>query len=208
MKKELLYVFLFIPQLLFAQHVVNLTVTQPPEFGFSVSKQDTTILKGNSLVLGTGLVVFGGTGIYNYNWSPGKTLSDSLILNPVASPSDTTVYILTVTDKMGCSFSFNYCVNVKSQTVKSNLILKRQNLDAIVFPNPGEGNLNVEISGTPSKRVELAVIDNSGKLLKRFTIRNFTGEHAEPLHLNLVRGVYHLRITSESSTFSRQFIIH
>ncbi len=38
----------------------------------------------------------------NYLWSPAETLSDSSILNPIANPTVTTTYILTVMDSIGC----------------------------------------------------------------------------------------------------------
>ncbi len=135
-----MFVLLFLPQLLIAQRVVILSVNQPPEFGFSVSKQDTTITKGNSVILGSGLVVSGGSGAYSYKWSPGTMLSDPLILHPVASPTDTTKYMLTVTDRNGCSFSVNYTVNVKTPNTKSDLVAARQNISAVLFPNPNEGD--------------------------------------------------------------------
>ncbi len=37
-----------------------------------------------------------------YLWGPSATLSDSIILNPIASPTVTTTYTLTVTDANGC----------------------------------------------------------------------------------------------------------
>ncbi len=39
---------------------------------------------------------------YIYNWSPVGSLSDSLIPNPVASPSVTTTYYVSITDPNGC----------------------------------------------------------------------------------------------------------
>jgi gliding motility-associated-like protein len=39
---------------------------------------------------------------YTYSWSPFSTLSDSSIFNPIASPLETTTYVLTVTDEDGC----------------------------------------------------------------------------------------------------------
>ncbi len=42
------------------------------------------------------------TGGVGYTWSPGTTLSDSTIFNPVACPTVTTFYIVTVTDANGC----------------------------------------------------------------------------------------------------------
>lgn len=43
------------------------------------------------------------TGGVSYSWSPGTTLSDSAISNPVASPMTSTVYHVTVTNSFGCT---------------------------------------------------------------------------------------------------------
>jgi gliding motility-associated-like protein len=56
---------------------------------------DTSICYGDQIQLR------GGGGAF-YQWSPGTTLSDSTIASPVASPPDTTLYTLTVTDTLGC----------------------------------------------------------------------------------------------------------
>ncbi|MCA6362585.1 MAG: T9SS type A sorting domain-containing protein [Bacteroidetes bacterium] len=56
----------------------------------------------------TGLITLGGSpagtgmGTLAFSWSPANGLSDSAIANPVASPSTTTAYVLTVSDTMGC----------------------------------------------------------------------------------------------------------
>ncbi|MBS1625486.1 MAG: gliding motility-associated C-terminal domain-containing protein [Bacteroidetes bacterium] len=42
------------------------------------------------------------TGGVSYSWSPGTTLSDSTISNPIATPTVSTVYHVTVTDGNGC----------------------------------------------------------------------------------------------------------
>ena len=57
---------------------------------------DKTIVKGGSTELEGS-----GTGV-TYSWSPGYGLSDSTILNPIASPDSTTTYILTIVDANGC----------------------------------------------------------------------------------------------------------
>ena len=38
----------------------------------------------------------------SFNWSPTASLSDPNILNPIASPKNTTAYVLTVFDNIGC----------------------------------------------------------------------------------------------------------
>ena len=208
MKKLILILLTVIPQFLFAQKVVTLSVNQPPEFGFSVSKQDTTIVKGRSVVLGTDLIVFGGSGEYEYSWSPAATLDNSTTINPLATPLDTTTYLLTVTDKFGCSFSVNYTVNARNPLVGNELLPSLQSLQAILFPNPNDGKFKVKLTGLPVEKIDLTIFDNTGKLVKRQTIHNFTGDHTETFRLNLVSGVYTLHIDSGIETLSRQFIIN
>src|SRR6185369_15165365 len=38
----------------------------------------------------------------SFTWTPGGSLSSPFILNPVASPKQTTAYVFTVTDTLGC----------------------------------------------------------------------------------------------------------
>ena len=44
-----------------------------------------------------------GTGGFYYSWSPAASLSCSICPNPIANPSVTTTYTLTVTDTLGCT---------------------------------------------------------------------------------------------------------
>jgi gliding motility-associated-like protein len=53
-----------------------------------------------------------GTGGVTYSWSPSGSLSCSNCQNPIASPSVTTVYTLTVTDANGCTDSDTITVYV------------------------------------------------------------------------------------------------
>ncbi|MCB0400849.1 MAG: gliding motility-associated C-terminal domain-containing protein [Flavobacteriales bacterium] len=57
---------------------------------------DLWLCEGDSIQLN-------GSGAIGYSWSPGGTLSDSTIANPMASPLDTTNYVLTGVDANGCT---------------------------------------------------------------------------------------------------------
>ena len=57
---------------------------------------DVTITQGQSTQLT-------GTGGNSWNWAPSGSLDCATCQNPVATPSVTTTYILTVTDSLGCS---------------------------------------------------------------------------------------------------------
>jgi len=59
--------------------------------------------------LSTNLAATGGV---TYAWSPSGGLSSSTISNPIASPSNTTTYIVTITNSAGCTASDNVIINV------------------------------------------------------------------------------------------------
>jgi hypothetical protein len=191
-----------------AQKEIKIWINQPPELSFIISKQDTTIVKGSSVTLGTDLIISGGSSKFNFSWSPASTLNDSALLNPLATPIDTTVYILTVTDQSGCSFSVTYKVNTRDAGVNTDITAFSKKLHAVLFPNPNEGRFRVKLTGSSSERIELTITDISGEIMKRQIIRNFNGDHTEMLHLNLSSGTYVLFIKSGNETLSRQFIIN
>ena len=208
MKKfQLVFILCLSINFLYAQQIVTLTVNQSPEFDFSVSKLDTSIVKGESVVLGTDLIIFGGSGEYQYSWSHAATLNDSTIVNPLATPTDTTIYMLTVTDSYGCSFSMNYIVNVGYPVSNGDLAQTPQILNAVLFPNPSDGKFKMQLTGKPARKIKLAIFNNNGKVVKRHAIRNFTGNHTETFQLQLVTGVYILHIDSGTETLSHQFIV-
>lgn len=207
MKPLLLSLFFLLSLLSKAQTEIILSVKQLPELGFSLSRNDTTIAKSSSVVLGTDLVLSGGSGEYSFQWSPEETLSNPVILNPVATPLDTTTYVLTVTDQLGCSFSLSYTVNVRGPVVGINSHPHAGMLEALLFPNPNEGRFKVRITGNPSERVDLKIFEATGRAVYQKSVMNFVGSHSEELHVKLVRGVYTIRISSGHETISRQMII-
>ncbi|HRH39562.1 MAG TPA: hypothetical protein PK760_14530, partial [Flavobacteriales bacterium] len=71
---------------------------------------NVTICEGSSQQL-TG-AANGGQGPYSYQWTPATGLSDPNIANPVASPTSTTVYTLTITDSNNCTDTDQITVNV------------------------------------------------------------------------------------------------
>lgn len=86
-------------------------INEPPALVVATGN-DTTICDGYTANLsGT---ITGGTPTYTISWSPGSDLTDTTILNPVASPNVTTVYTLTVTDQNGCVTSDQVTINVNS----------------------------------------------------------------------------------------------
>lgn len=71
---------------------------------------DTTIYFGESAYLQ-------GNGGVSYSWSPGMTLNDPNSKNPIATPYETTTYILTVTTSIGCHFTDTVTVTLSPYSV-------------------------------------------------------------------------------------------
>jgi hypothetical protein len=56
-----------------------------------------------SIEIGGSPTASGGTGPYTYLWSPSKDLDDATASNPIASPTSTTIYTVTVTDSLNAT---------------------------------------------------------------------------------------------------------
>jgi PKD repeat protein len=75
---------------------------------------DTTIC-ANSVIQ---LNVNGGSDVYSYNWDssqPGLSCYTSCF-NPIAEPSDTTTYVVTVTNEYGCSNQGSVTINILDES--------------------------------------------------------------------------------------------
>lgn len=76
----------------------NVTLAKTNPLVIANAGNDTAICYGQSVTLGGSPTGSGGTGSKTYSWSPSNGLSSSTATNPVATPIETTTYIVTVTD--------------------------------------------------------------------------------------------------------------
>lgn len=73
---------------------------------------DTAICSGEPVTLGGLVSGYGGYPPYTYVWGPSVGISTPYIPNPVATPTSTTIYTLTVTDANGCSATDEITIKV------------------------------------------------------------------------------------------------
>lgn len=108
----------------------------------------TTILLGESVTLGA----FGGV---SYTWYPDFFLSDDSVASPVATPLDTTLYSVVMTDLNGCTSTAQVLVNVRppNQVFVPN----------IFSPNSDAVNDFIKLYTTgPIERLEFHIFDRWG----------------------------------------------
>lgn len=112
---------------------------------------DANIILGNSANLGGSPSASSGTSPYTYAWSPATGLNDATVANPVATPADTTIYVLTITDSKGCSDTDTVIVYVNSANLPPS---------AIASANPTSGGvpLLVQFTGSASTDVDGTIV--------------------------------------------------
>ncbi len=115
------------PSYLYAQagtYTINLTVTDTFGYSNSFAQQvivhplpvadicnDTTVNKCYEAYLSVNEA-------YLYEWTPGSSLNDSTIFNPIATPTESTTYYVIVTDSItGCSVTDSVTVYVNTDPV-------------------------------------------------------------------------------------------
>lgn len=192
-----------------AQVEVVLNSNQLPEFGYSISSNMVTINKGDSVHLGFGISIFGGEGEYVYSWSPTTDLDNPSLLQPVATPSDTMIYTLTVIDENGCLFEFPYMVAVDLGTDAKEI----ESLDEagmILYPNPNEGAFTVLLNGLPegTKTVDVVILDMAGRTVYNQQYASPTSDFQQTLNLDLRSGHYLLQCKLNDNVIWKQFIIN
>lgn len=78
----------------------NSTTLEEPDPVNAYAGEDALVYYGYDPMASTQLQASGG--IY-YSWSPTTGLNDPTVANPIASPTETTTYTVTVTDQDGCA---------------------------------------------------------------------------------------------------------
>ncbi|MBW8049265.1 MAG: T9SS type A sorting domain-containing protein, partial [Cytophagales bacterium] len=105
-----------------------------------------------SICIGSGTTLSASGGV-SYNWSPTTGLSDPNIFNPVASPTSTTTYTVTVTDANGCVDSDSVVVTLYPVIIISSEIpadvttCGGSNGTITIIASGGTGTLSYSIDG-------------------------------------------------------------
>ena len=141
-----------------------------------VSPLTDTILKGQSVQL---MATYNPT--YTYHWTPAAGLDNPEIHNPVASPTETTVYMLTVTDTNGCVATRSVTIVVLTLCEEPFLFIPT------AFSPNGDGlNDSFRVMGNNIAALKLIVYDRWGEKLFETTTPgqgwdgNFRGKALPP----------------------------
>ena len=182
--------YLMLAKLTFAQVEVVLNSNQPSPLNYSIPSHQTTITKAHTINLATGINISGGVEEYTYSWSPADNLDEPTILNPLATPNDTTFYVLTVTDNNGCQITIPYTVNVNGIGTSNEEIILNEDINVILFPNPNSGKFTIQLNGLLHGDMEISIIDITGKCVYENKYQISTSNFNETFDLKLKSGYY------------------
>ncbi len=103
--------------------------------------------------------VTGGIEPYTYVWTPGASLNDSTILQPLANPVITTIYTLSVTGANGCGSQDQLTVNVIPRfALSGHVTYNNSSFSAL-------GNVGVKLTSQGGSTVDSSMTDLSGNYL-------------------------------------------
>lgn len=161
-------------------------ITQPSALTNSISNSPAScgVCSNGSATI----TVSGGTSPYTYSWIPsGGSAATASSLAPQC-------YTVNVTDANGCANTATTCVSFASGITKLNL-----NDNVLIYPNPSNGFVFVEIGGD----FVLTVYNQLGQLI----ISKSAKEKAEINLTDYAKGIYTIQISREGESVYKKLII-
>lgn len=140
-----------------------------------------------------------------YLWSPGSSLSDSLIKNPIATPAATTDYTLTVTNVYGCQKSDVVKVMVDGT---SSIDVSQIGQIAAISPNPVSAIVTFSVSLKAETNVQLQIWDVTGRKVHSIVDYSLaTGTHIFDWNTTgVAAGVYVAKWSLNGKTYTQKFV--
>lgn len=168
----------------------TITVIQPGSAVSALaSSSNTLICSGEPVILNAS--INGGTGAYSYTWQPGDLTTTSITV----TPTNTTIYTLTVNDSNACADSNSVTQNVNTCTTIYNSAMDENSVT--IYPNPNSGTFTLHLNSD----AKLVITNCFGQMIWCEDKKSGTYR----IELNSDKGVYFLNIIN--GQFQKNFKI-
>ncbi|MEI6124105.1 MAG: LamG-like jellyroll fold domain-containing protein [Bacteroidota bacterium] len=175
--------------------ISTITVNPVPT---AIAGTNTTICYGSSVPLTS-------SGGIDYSWSPTTGLSASNIANPLATPTVTTTYTVSVENNFLCTSSATVLITVDLCTIIAGPI---ENTFIRLFPNPVTASLTISFESASDESVQLLLYDISGKEMFSHLFYIKQGINTETIDLSTyANGMYFLKINTATSYNMHKVVI-
>ncbi len=146
--------------------------------------------------------VEGGNPPYTYLWNDGSTAEDRTELKSGA-------YTVMISDQSGCAVTASFNITQPEQFSNSNTgSVNRFTSQIDVFPNPSEGTLNIQFTGTSANSFLIRITDVSGRIISEKQYGKFNGQLNEKLNLaDQPKGVYMVEVVTERESYNTKVVL-
>jgi hypothetical protein len=164
-------------------------------------------LGADTIICGNGQIVLdAGNQGETYLWSTGETTQTITVdsLTMFAGYGDREIMVTAVASN-GCSNDDTIIVNVKNCTGIEEF---SDNVSVRIFPNPSDGEFNVELNARLDERVDVIVVNQVGAVV--YSNENISLKGQKILLLNLENnapGVYQLFIKGQKGFVNKKLIV-
>lgn len=143
-------------------------------------------------------------GFDSYLWSTGDTVAT---LN--ATPTDTTWYVLTTTDGVGCTQKDSLEVQVLSvvdttQDTTGITTIGYNSSLLQVYPNPTRGSFVVNVAKALPAGATIEVLDITGKVVYNSTLLSLNNT----ITLDAAKGLYLVKVNTGAEILTQKLLIH
>jgi hypothetical protein len=178
---------------------VNHSITVNPLPMVACSANPDTISPSSITQLNSS--VSGGTPTYSYSWTPNYAINCGTCPAPLADPTVSICYSITVTDANGCKDTCQICV-----VVDPSLDTKEYgNSDRLNFyPNPFSTTATLN-TGKSFKDATLIIYNIHGEQVKQ--LKNISGTEIFFYRNDLSSGLYFLQLTQDNKIFATEKLV-
>ena len=142
-----------------------------------------------------------------YRWWPSTGLSDTTILNPIATPEVTTTYyfgLIDTSETVPCIVDLVDSVTVFVTIPQDTVTPPPTSFSWLVYPSPTSGNLTLQFSALNNDS-QLLIIDSRGRLVRKISIPKNT--ESFPLDISaLAAGEYFLQLENPGLKQRRKIV--
>ena len=142
-----------------------------------------------------------------YRWWPSAGLSDTTILNPIATPEVTTTYyfgLIDTSETVPCIVDLVDSVTVFVTIPQDTITPPPTSFSWLVYPSPTSGNLTLQFSALNNDS-QLLIIDARGRLVRKLSIPKNT--ESLPLDISaLAVGEYFLQLENSGLKQRRKIV--
>ena len=142
-----------------------------------------------------------------YRWWPSVGLSDTTILNPIATPEVTTTYyfgLIDTSETVPCIVDLVDSVTVFVTIPQDTVTPPPTSFSWLVYPSPTSGNLTLQFSALNNDS-QLLIIDARGRLVRKIPVPKNT--ESLPLDISaLAAGEYFLQLENSGLKQRRKIV--